>query len=438
MNEDAEQPRSFGARLRALAGRNQLVAQVLQLMSGTVAAQLVVMALMPVLSRLYTTADFGILAAFTSVVALVSAVATLRYDMAVMLPSETRDAAVLKSTATWIAFFVGILTTVVCVAFAHPLANAINAPQAAPWLLLTGLSAFTLAEISALTYWLNRHSRYGDMARNRVLQSGSTAVAQLLLAFVRPLGAGGLILGTILGQIISIFGLRRRARDLKEHAAPRMAERRELVARYHRMPLWNAPTALIDAVRLNGINLVIAGLSISALGQFSMAWRMVEIPAALIGSALAQVFFQRLSVVPRGEMVHAVFASIRRSAIFGIVPFALVFVLSPWIFPFVLGPRWADAGLYAQALTPWLFMNLITSPISTIFVVTERQHFSLMFSIVYTVIPLAILLVVGPSDLALAVYLLGAAMALMLVLLIVLAALVARRYDAGRTDAVRG
>src|SRR5690606_11498262 len=116
-------------------------------------------------------------------------------------------AAILKSTATWIAFGMGVITTVVCVVFAPQIAQLINAPAASPWLALAGLAAFTLAEIGALSYWLNRHSRYSDMARNRVLQSGSTALTQLLLAFVKPLGAGGLILGTILGQLISIIGL---------------------------------------------------------------------------------------------------------------------------------------------------------------------------------------------------------------------------------------
>ena len=431
MNEDAARSTGIRSRLRALAGRNQLIAHVLQLMSGTVVAQLVVMALMPILSRRYSTTDFGILAAFTSIVALVSAIATLRYDMAVMLPKETREAAILKSTATWIAFFVGGATTVVCMLLAVPLAEAFNAPSAAPWLALTGLAAFTLAEIGALTYWLNRHSRYADMAKNRVLQSGSTALAQLGLSFLKPLGAGGLILGTIVGQGLAIIGLRRRSKDLRDHPRPTMAERRALLARYHRMPLWNAPTALIDAVRLNGINLVIAGISISALGQFSMAWRMVEIPAALIGSALAQVFFQRLAVVPRGEMVGVVLASVRRAALFGVLPFTLVFILSPRLFPFVFGPGWEDAGIYAQALAPWLFMNLITSPISTIFVVAERQHISLIFSTVYTAVPLLVLLAVGPTDLSLAVYLMSGAMAVMLIGLIVIAVLVAGRYDRG-------
>lgn len=409
--------------------RNVLIKHVAQLMTGTAAAQIVVMAFMPFLSRLYTTVEFGILATFTSIVALVSAIATLRYDMAIMLPKSDRDAAILKNTATWIAFLIGIVTTIACLLLGRPVAEMMNTPNAAPWLALAGIAAFTIAEIGALTYWLNRHSRYSQMASNRVLQSGATAVVQLGLAFVKPLGAGGLILGTIVGQAVSIFGLRRRARDLKDYPTPTMAERRRMVSRYRRMPLWNAPTALVDAVRLNGINLVIGALSMGALGQFSMAWRMVEIPSALIGTALAQVFFQRLSVIPRGRMTKAVISSVWRSALFGLVPFGLVFALSPWLFPFVFGASWADAGHFAQALTPWLFMNLITSPISTIFVVTERQHVSLLFSIVYTAVPLGILLTLGQGDLMFAVFLMGGAMAAMLLVQIALALIIARRYD---------
>lgn len=420
-------------RIQALR-RSVFLRHVLALMSGTAAAQVLVMALTPLLSRLYTPADFGILAAFTSVVALVSAIATLRYDMAIMLPKSDDDAAALKSTATMIAFAVGIVTTIVMLFAGAPIAQAINAPEAAPWLVLAGLAAFTLAEIGALGYWLNRQSRYGDMARNRVLQSGTTALAQLALAFAKPLGAGGLILGTIVGQAVSILGLRRKSRDLGDYPAPSWGRRKYLVARYRRMPLWNAPTALVDAVRMNGINLAIAAISIGALGQFSMAWRMVEVPAALIGSALAQVFFQRLSVVPQGEMRRAVQLSVVRSALLGIVPFALVFALSPLLFPIVFGAEWDDAGLFAQALTPWLFLNLVTSPISTIFVVLEKQHVSLFFSVVYTIVPLSILLIWGSADLIATVYWMGGAMALMLIGFIVIALVIAHGYD--RSDPV--
>ncbi|MBC9944647.1 oligosaccharide flippase family protein [Leucobacter sp. cx-328] len=415
-------------RLRAYLRGNAFLRNVLTLMSGTALAQLLVLAVTPVLTRFYTKTEWGLLGTFASVVAIIVAIATLKYDMAVMLPESDDAAKSLTRVARWVSFTLCVVATVVIILIAPWVADLINAPAIAPWLALAGISAFTLTEIAILGYWLNRKSKYKVIATNRVLQSGTTAASQLALGFVKPLGVGGLIVGTILGQVVSVFALRKKTPELREGPKPPLSDHMRLMRRYRNMPLFNAPTALIDAVRMNGINLLIAAVSVSTFGQFSVAWRLVEVPAALISAALAQVFFQHFSVVERGHMLKSVVSSIKKSALVGVVPFALVWVLSPWLFPIVLGPGWDDAGYFAQALVPWLFMNLITSPISTIFVVTERQQISLIFSILYTAVPFAIILLLRDSIMT-AVFVMGGAMALMLCVYIVVAIVVARRFD---------
>lgn len=420
-------------RLKTYLRGNAFLRNVLTLMSGTALAQIVVLALTPVLTRFYTTTEWGLLGTFASVVAIIVAIATLKYDMAVMLPESDEAAKSLTRVARWVSFTFCAGATVVIIFLAPWIAEMINAPAIAPWLVLAGVSAFTLTEISILGYWLNRKSKYKAIATNRVLQSGTTAASQLALGFVKPLGVGGLIIGTIIGQIISVFALRKKTTELRDGAKPPTNEHIRLMRRYRNMPLFNAPTALIDAVRMNGINLLIAAVSMSAFGQFSVAWRLVEVPAALISAALAQVFFQHFSVVARGDMLKSVVSSIKKSALFGVLPFALVWVLSPWLFPIVLGAAWVDAGYYAQALVPWLFMNLITSPISTIFVVTERQYISLIFSILYMAVPFAVILLLRDS-LMTAVFVMGGTMAAMLCLYVVVALAVARRFDRGEAS----
>lgn len=417
-----------GLRLRFAFGDMSFLRHVIALMTGTAAAQVVVVLLMPLLSRLYTPVEFGILASFSSVVAIVTAVATLKYDMAIMLPSQDDSAIILRRTVFWISFIICTIVTVGLLFIAPWIAEVINSPQTAPWLVLAGVAALTLTEISALSYWLNRKSRYREMASNRVLQSGSTALVQLGLGFIQPLGAGGLIIGTIVGQLLSVLRLRVKTPELRRGPKLKLKQRLRLLRRYRQMPLLNAPTALVDAIRVNGINLLIAAVSVGALGQFSMAWRMIQVPAALISGALAQVFFQRLSVVEPGEMLRAVRSNVLRSVAFGIIPFALIFVLSPWLFPFVFGEEWQDAGRYAQALVPWLFMNLITSPISTLFIVVERQMLSLIFAIAFTAVPFAVILLT-PGSIMTAVFVMGGAMALMLLVYVFLAMWVAKSFD---------
>lgn len=385
--------------------------------------------LTPVLSRLYSPDDYGLFSLYTSIAATVTVVAALRYDMAIMLPKVDADAKVLKKGVTRLIVVVSIVATLVCGLAAPLIADAMGKPELAPWLWLIGLSIFTLAEINAMTYWLNRKSDYKAIGINRVMQSGGTAVAQLGFALGKLGGVGGLILGTIVGQSAALLTLRHKGRDVRANVEESDQTIRGLFSRYRRMPLLNGPNALLDAVRTNGINLIIGVMySGPLLGQFYMAWKLLQIPTGLINGALSQVFFQRLAVIERGSMFTFARSTIIRSALLGVVPFALIYVFSPWAFPLVLGEQWVDAGLIARALVPWLFMTLITSPISTIFVVTETQHLMLLHAVVYTAVPLALLSFLQGSIVA-NLTIVAIAMAAILLVFTGLALWVGYKYD---------
>jgi len=61
---------------------------VLTLVSGTATAQAIVFGMTMILTRIFSDADLGQLARYTSVVSIITAVAALRYDMTIMLPKK--------------------------------------------------------------------------------------------------------------------------------------------------------------------------------------------------------------------------------------------------------------------------------------------------------------------------------------------------------------
>lgn len=207
-----------------------------------------------------------------------------------------------------------------------------------------------------------------------------------------------------------------------------------LLHRYRKLPLLNAPNALIDAVRLNGINLIIGAGSVSALGQFSMAWKLTQSPMALIAGAVSQVYYQRMASALPGELRRVVVSVTRNALLIGAVPFAVLALLAPAIVPWFLGPQWQEAGAIVQALTPWLYLNVATAPLSNLFIVTGRQGTMLVFGIVYMLVPLTILWFLG-ADLVSAVWWMSGAMSVLLLVLIALSFSVATRFDAKRSEA---
>ncbi|MDC1200166.1 oligosaccharide flippase family protein, partial [bacterium] len=65
---------------------------VLTLMTGTTISQAIPLAATPILTRIYTPEDFGVLALFSSITAILGLLATGKYEMAILLPKDDKDA----------------------------------------------------------------------------------------------------------------------------------------------------------------------------------------------------------------------------------------------------------------------------------------------------------------------------------------------------------
>jgi len=83
---------AYTARLFNYIVNNPLYRGVLVLGSGTAVAQLIGIVTAPIITRLYTPSDMGVLAVYSSILAIFGVGATLRYEFAYALPRENEDA----------------------------------------------------------------------------------------------------------------------------------------------------------------------------------------------------------------------------------------------------------------------------------------------------------------------------------------------------------
>ncbi|MFD5213427.1 oligosaccharide flippase family protein [Microbacterium sp. NPDC058345] len=378
---------------------------ILTLITGSMAAQLVTVAILPILTRLYSPSAFGSFAIFLSVVTLLSVVGTMRYEMAIVLPKAASEARAITRMGICVLALVSLVVLISGVAV---LGVSYSFSGAWMWfLILAGPGVFLLGYNSFLSQWFTRSRSYGRISRNRVVQSFATAGAQVALAFVLPGEGVGLVSGLLIGQLVgAIFLTFADGAGASIFARSDWQRRGYLRRKYWRLPLLLMPHTLIDSFRLNGVNLLIGHFSVSVLGQYSQAWRLVQVPAGLIGSAVSQVYFPRLADAARATLFHTVRSSVIRTVVLGAVPFAGVFFLSPAAFPLILGPGWTEAGKFAQALVPALYANLVASPLSTIFIVLRKEHIGLMYSLFFTMLSLGALLLFR-SDLLLGVWIMS-------------------------------
>lgn len=420
-------------RLARLVTKYPTLRHILVLVSGTAVAQMVALGASLITARLFTPEVFGQFAIYGSLTAILITVASLRMDMTIMLPESDDAARRIARVATLANVVVAAAASLLALLLHDLVVSVYGSEELASWLPLAGLTIFFVAQVNVLQYWFNRRTDYRTISMNRVQQQIGSAGGQVAFGAVGVRSLLGLIAGTLVGQAFAFVNLRRKSSDLTEPVAEDTPSAGALVRQYRNMPLLNLPNALVDGIRLNGIPLLIGVVALGAVGQFNMAWRILQAPIGLINSAIAQVFYQKLARVQPGDMLPLVRATMIRSLLIAIVPFGLIYVTAPWLFLLLLGPQWDMAGDIARALTPWLAMQLVTSPISTVFVVAERQGRMLVFSAFFAAVPLG-LLYFAPWELLTTLTVLGAAMGTMLVIMMVMALQVARAFDEDPPD----
>lgn len=410
--------------------RHRILRDILIMMSGTGGAQVITLLGYLVLARIYTASDFGVLSIVISVGTLGAVLAAGRYDPAVMLPKEDAEAKQVVRLALTLSTIFSTLFLVATLIFAFLGWRA--GYHAAPLFILSALFVAANSLTSVWTFWLNRSGRYTQISQNRIFSALAQVVLQIGAWAVGIGGALGITAGRVFGVVAATFTLGHRARASRVGVDRSRGARRRVMKRYRKMPLLNGPTAIADAVRLNGINILIGALfSTAALGQFSFAWMVVQAPVTLINGAVSQVYFRELTHTPPGTLLAAARRVTLRGFALGFLPFAALAALAPWLFPSVFGPHWSEAGIIATLLCPWLYLNLVTSPVSNIFVVTETQQVSLWFSLVFMAVPLSLIALSFHLHFSIifTTGILSASMTLLLAVFIVLAFMVARRFD---------
>jgi O-antigen/teichoic acid export membrane protein len=379
--------------LNRLKPKSEFSRNVLTLMTGTTIAQAIPIAISPILTRIYTPKDFGIFALYMSVASIISVVATGRYELAIMLPKKDEDAINIVALSIFISFFVSFIALLIVFVFNAQITNLLGNPEISSWLYFIPISVLLTGVYQSFNYWSNRKKQYKRLATSRVIQSGTTATTNLGMGF-SGFGSGGLILSGILGQGVAtaILGKMVWGEDNYRLEEIKRLKIFALAKRYSKFPKYNLPNALIDGFRLSGINILIANFfTTSMLGQFSLAWKMVQMPMSLVGGSLSQVFFKKMASAKKNDLNLLLRKYLIKSSLFSAPIFLFIYFFAIDIFIFVFGENWRLAGEIASVMSPWLFFNFLSAPMANIFIILNKQEIVLLVSIFYMIIPLLIL-----------------------------------------------
>lgn len=362
-------------------GRSFL-SDVATLVGGTAVAQALALAIAPIVARLYAPDAFGTATLFASLVSIVGVVACLRYELAIMLPESEEEAVNLLAVSAVSAIGTAAISAFVILFAGEWLVRLFNAQGLRPYLWLVPVAVLLQGILLALKCWSTRGKHFGRVSAAGVLQSGGTNAGQLALGAAGQAHAGALIGSRVFGAALAavVLGAQswRNDRDLGRRRPSRLGMLAG--ARLHRkFPLFDTWASLLNTASATlPAFLLAAFFSMTVVGHYGLGMRAVYFPMTLVGAGIAQVFFQRSAEArTRGELaptVRNVFEFLVSAAI---VPLLVLTIAGRDLFSVVFGGRWAEAGSYAQILSPWMFALFTSSPMSILLRVLERQQTAL-------------------------------------------------------------
>jgi O-antigen/teichoic acid export membrane protein len=359
---------------------------VLVLGGGTALAQGIIALFSPILSRLYSPADFGVFSVYASILAMLTVVAALRYELAIPLPDSEDTAASLITLSIMIVIGMSALTFIATNALHDQILEWTNSPSLEPYLGLLALGLAVTGVYQVISYWAVRKKSFGHLSRARVGQSLGQVLTQLGLGALR-FGSLGLILGNLSGQMVTdifLSGLmlsreRRTLRRVNWDSIRRAANR------YRRFPLLSSTSGLLNSTGTNLPIILLGALyGPEVVGWLALGRRVVAVPSILIGGAVSQVYLGEASRLAREDclaLYRLFLVTARRLALVGGLPIMLLGLVGPRIFVLVFGEAWREAGLYVLILAPMFAVRFVASPLSSTLNVLERQELVLAWDV---------------------------------------------------------
>lgn len=376
------------------------VRHVVTLAGGAALAQVVPLLAAPVLTRMYTPADFGVLSMYVAWLSALAVLSTARYEMAIVLPQQRRAAINLLALSLLIAAGLSLLTGLLLWPAPHFWAMLLHEPQVEPWLVLLPFSLFAAGAMQVWSNWNIRNERFRANAAGRLAQAVGLVGVQLGFGLFggNLLGGGeaGLILGQFAGQLAS--WLAQAWYDVRggfgwRHEVSR-EEMRQLAREYVEFPRVNAPHALAGAIQDTlTVTVLLALAGTATVGHYGLMMRVLKLPAALVGQAVAQVAYRDLAAArQRGEPLAPRLRKLLLLLLALALPAALVVLFGgEKLFTLVFGHAWREAGRYAEALAPYMLFHFIASPLGMVPLVINRQRTAFVLMIVSNLLFLAAL-----------------------------------------------
>lgn len=374
--------------------KDSLIKNVTVLVTGTVIAQVIPVALQPVLKRLFTPEDFGVFDIYLKTLGILFVIFALKYDMAVVLPKNRIKALLILSLSVLSAFTFTLISFILLLIFEPQILNLLHFPIKYRYALyILPFSTLFFSLFNTFNYLLIRDKKFYASSLNKVNRRGVEGATQVSLAFAPSIKTFGLFIGDFIGNIIyflsayyqSFKGFKIDKRFFKISLLKSVAKE------YSDLPKYNIIPELLNTGFFAALSfLVLAKFDIKEVGYMELTQRILAIPSAFIAYSIGQVLLQKITeMVNNKEKITREIKKIFFLLLAMAVPFVILILLfATPIFSFAFGKEWAISGVYSKYLVVFYALGFLISPLSQVLISLQKFKINALWKIARFVIVL--------------------------------------------------
>lgn len=367
------------------------------LAGGTAFAQAIGVLVLPIITRLYSPQEFALFAIYSSILGILAVATCLRFEIAIPLPKTDENALCLFTLALLSNAFITLLLSIIVFIFDNQITSMIQQPDLKPYLWLIPIGVFFSGLYNTLQYWTTRQKQFSTIAKTRMTQSLSSSGVQIGAGYI-GFGAIGLITGQIINfsaGIIRLFSvLWKQSGHLFKNIS--IVNLKKNAKKYDKFPKFSTFEALAHITAIQLPIVIIGAVSEDAeAGYLMLAMKVMAIPTALIGSAIAQVYLSHAPEYYNNNKLRSyTVETVKKIAKISILPFIIIGAVSPFLFPIAFGSEWVEAGHMMVWMIPWFIMQILSSPVSMALHVTGNQKAALVLQLIGFFLRVIILLLI--------------------------------------------
>ena len=305
---------------------------------------------LPVLTRLYSVADFGAYGIALAIVSILSTVANLRLDQALLIADEQDKKSLIFEGA--------VFSTAIAVISGIVISAILNVEMAGA--VATGVLANTLIQ-SLYNYQFSAHKEYFCAGLN-VFRSAIVLAVQLSLPLVMQIS---LVNSYNVSSIIMIVAVLIYLLKYQLYQVSWQAFKN-----YKDFIYANTPHALLNSFSHNLPYYVVSHfVGVQSMGFYAIVERTLRVPINLISQTLRQFFIRKFKNTESNQ--NALKASVLLSLV-SLPLFAIFFILPESLYLWVFGSEWVGISSYFQILALG-YWAIFCNPPSSAFLIAQRN-----------------------------------------------------------------